>query len=145
MSTLIANRGVQYGLWAEFRFSFADAMIDVNGNLVGFKNAAGVFEPIKLPANAVVVGGDLTVETASNESGAAATIAVGDKNLATRYLAATSVKAAGRTVLGLTGYRGVGEDIRITVANTNGDATAGVYSLRVHYTISGRTQEVQAT
>ena len=70
---------------------------------------------------------------------------MGDKNSASRYLGATSIKATGRTPLVPTGYRGVGEDIRITLANQNGDAGAGVYSIRVHYMVSGRTTEVQAT
>jgi hypothetical protein len=44
-----------------------------------------------------------------------------------------------------TGYRGVGEDLRITLANTNGDATAGKVSVRATYMVTGRANEVQAT
>lgn len=144
MATLLANRSAQYGLWAEFRFSAADAMVDVNGNLTGFKAANGVFEPIKMPPNAVVIGGDLTVETASNDSGTS-TMSVGDSTTATRYANAVNLKAAARTALTLTGFRSTGADLRITLANQNGDATQGTYSLRLHYIVSGRSQEVQAS
>jgi hypothetical protein len=145
MSTLLKNRGRQYALHAEFQFSMADAMLNSAGVLTNFKAAAGVFDVIPMPPNAVVVGGELAVEVASNDGGATATLKVGDSANDARYLAATSIKAAARTALVPTGYRGVGEDIRITLANTNGDATAGTISLRVSYIITGRAQEVQAT
>lgn len=138
---LKSARQAQYPQFAEFRFTMADTMVDVNGAIVAFKNAAGVFEPIPLPAGAIVVGGDVTVETASDDTGTA-TIAVGDSITPARYLAATSIKAAGRTVLGLTGYRTLGENLRITLANANGNATVGVVSLRLEYIIANRMHEV---
>lgn len=144
MSEKKATRTAQYPLVAEFTFDIAagDAMKDVNGVSKSFA-IGGVFDVINLPGNAVVIGGDLTVETASNDSGTA-TIAVGDSGSATRYLAATNFKAAARTALNLTGYRGAGENIRLTIANQNGNATAGKATVRVMYTIQGRANEVQA-
>lgn len=140
MSLLKSARQAQYPQFADFRFTMADTMVDVNGAITGFKAANGVFEPIPLPAGAIVVGGDVTVETASDETGTA-TIAVGDSASATRYLAATSIKAAGRTALGLTGYRGLGENLRITLANANGNAVNGVVSIRLEYIIQNRMHE----
>jgi hypothetical protein len=143
MSEKKATRAAQYPLVAEFTFDIAagDAMKDVNGVSKSFA-VGGVFDVINLPGNAVVIGGDLTVETASDDSGTA-TIAVGDSGSATRYLAATNLKAAARTALNLTGYRGAGENIRLTIANQNGNATVGKATVRVMYTIQGRANEVQ--
>lgn len=144
MAKLNKNRGLQYPLVAEFTFSLTDTFTMVDGvtRAFGAAGAATLAEVIPLPPNAVLVGGDLTVETASNDSGTA-TVAVGDSGSATRYLAATNLKATGRTALTLTGYRGNGEDIRLTFANANGDATAGVVTIRAMYIVTGRTNETQ--
>lgn len=140
MTTLKSARTAQYPLLASFTFTMADAMLDVNGVLTGFKNAAGVFEPIPLPVGAVLTGGDVTVETASDDTGTA-TIAVGDSANANRYLGATNIKAAGRTPLVPTGYHGLGENLRITLANANGNAANGTVTIRAQYVIDGRAQE----
>lgn len=142
MAKLKFTRSAQYTLQTEFIFNLTDTMVDTSGNTTAFKATAGVFDVIKLPPNAVVVGGDMTVETVSNESGTA-TIKIGDSSTDNRYLAATTIKTAARTALTLTGYRGTGQDIRITLANQNGDATAGKVSVRVAYIVSGRANEVQ--
>lgn len=144
MPLLKANRHVQESLWAEFTFNLTDTMKNVSGAEQSFAAAAGVFDPIKLPPNAVVIGGDVTVETVSNDTGTA-TIAVGDAANANRYLGATSIKAAGRTPLVPTGFRGTGQDIRLTLANQNGNATAGKVTVRVGYLITGRATGVQAS
>lgn len=146
MSLLKATRVMQYPLQAEFIFNIAaDSMLDIVAGVVKVFNAAGpVFEPINLPPNAIVVGGDVTVETVSDDTGTA-TIAVGDSANAVRYLAATSIKTAARIPLVPTGYRGVGENIRVTLANQNANAANGKVSLRVLYTITGRAQETQLT
>lgn len=143
MALLKHNRNVQEALWAEFTFNMTDTMVNTAGAEQAFSAAAGVFDPIKLPPNAVVVGGDVTVETVSNDSGTS-TIKVGDAADDDRYLGATSLKAAARTALVPTGYRGTGQDIRITLANQNGDATAGKVTVRVAYTVTGRATGVQA-
>lgn len=144
MAKLNKNRGLQYPLVAEFTFSLNDTFVMTDGVERAFKaaGAATIADVIPLPPNAVVIGGDLTVETASNDSGTA-TVAVGDSANSTRYLAATNLKAAARTALTPTGFRGAGEDIRLTFANAGGDATAGVVSLRVQYIVQNRTNETQ--
>lgn len=143
MTTLKKNRTLQYGLWAEFVFNITDSMLQSDGVTTKAFNAASVaVGAIGLPQNAVVIGGDVTVETASDDTGTA-TISVGDSGSAVRYLGATSIKAAARTALVPTGYRGNGEDLLLTLANANGNAANGKVSVRVHYLVTGRAQEVQ--
>lgn len=140
------SRTAQYPLHAEFTFSMADTMLASDGVIRAF-NAAGaaqIFDVLGLPPNAVIVGGGVVVEVASNDAGTA-TIAVGDATLANRYLAATNIKAAGRTALVPTGYRGNGEDLRITLANASGGATQGTVTVRAQYIVTGRANEVQPT
>lgn len=163
MSALKATRGAQWPLMAEFTFDVstaaADTMPTTVGNVIGGAapayNAAGVliggvatnvFEIASLPVGAVVVGGDVAVETAV-VGPTASTITVGDAASAARYLGSTSLLAAGRTPLVPTGFRAgstSGKNIRITVANTVAAATAGKVTVRVLYTVANRTSEVQA-
>lgn len=145
MSLVKKARQVQYTLQAEFIINVGtDSVVDVNGVTKNFKDAAPVFNAIGLPPNAVVLGGDVTVEAVSDDSGTA-TIAVGDSASASRYLSATTIKSLARTALVPTGYRGVGEDIQITLANAGGNATVGKVSIRVAYIITGRANENQIT
>lgn len=145
MALLKKTRGSQYPLHAEVVLNIAaDTVTATDGTVKALKAQAVVAELIPLPPNATIVGGEIVVETASNDTGTS-TMSVGDSASAARYLGATSLKAAARTALVPTGYRGVGEDIRLTLANANGDATAGKVTVRVAYVIAGRMQEVQAT
>ena len=79
MATLKKNRTLQYPLVAEFTFNLADQMVATDGVTRLFKasGAAQLFDVIALPPLATVIGGEVVVETASNDTGAA-TIAVGD-------------------------------------------------------------------
>ncbi|MGN6908418.1 hypothetical protein ACTHSN_10880, partial [Neisseria sp. P0009.S010] len=70
-------------------------------------------------------------------------VSVGDANNATRYLSATDRLSAGRTALVPTGYVSNGGNIRITVAPTVADATAGKVTVRVEYIVRNRVNEVQ--
>lgn len=140
MATLKSTRTAQWPQLSSFSFSMADAMVDVNGVLTGFKNAAGVFEPIPLPPGAILIGGEVVVDVASDDTGTA-TIAVGDAAAPARYLAATNIKAAARTPLVPTGLRTSGENLRITLANANANATVGTVTIRALYIINGRAQE----
>lgn len=144
MAKLSKNRGLQYPLVAEFTFNLTDTFTMTDGVTRAFGAAGGatIADVIALPPGAVVVGGDIAVEAPSNDS-STATVAVGDSASANRYLAATSIKSAARTALTLTGFRGAGEDIRMTFANAGGDATAGTVSLRVQYIVQNRTNETQ--
>lgn len=145
MATLIKNRALQYPLVAVFEFDIAsgDVMVNTSGTSQTFKAAAGVFDVIALPVNSQVIGGDLVVETASDDTGTA-TISVGDSSSATRYLGATSIKSAARTALVPTGFmNSSGLDIRITLANQNGNATVGKVRLHVTYVVKNRQNETQ--
>jgi len=147
MATLIKNRALQYPLSAMFEFDIAsgDVMVNTSGTSQTFKATSGVFDVIGLPINSMVVGGDLIVETASDDTGTA-TLSVGDSGSATRYLGATSIKSAARTALVPTGFmNSSGLDVRITLANANGNATVGKVRLHVMYVIKNRQNETQIT
>lgn len=143
MAKLIATRTAQYPLVAEFTFNFDDTMVNTAGNTVDFGKvnlggAAGSFVVIPLPVGAVVIGGDLTVETAFDTAGFDVT--VGDTASANRYLASTDVKATGRTALVPTGYRGAGENVVLGFSSDD-VCTAGKATLRVEYVIASRSNE----
>lgn len=143
MALIRKNRTLQYPLFADFTFQVTDTMLATDGATRAVGAATGtVFDTVALPPRAVVISGDVTVETASNDGGAA-TVSIGDALNATRYLGATSTKSAARTALVPTGFRGNGEDIRVTLSNANGDATTGTITLRVGYLVGGRTSETQ--
>lgn len=143
MSKLIATRGAQYPLVAEFTFLFGDTMTDTAGVLKDFKTVGTtVVDAINLPTGAIVIGGEVVTETAV--TGATAyNVSVGDSASATRYLGATDRLAAGRTALVPTGYVGLGEQIRVTVTPTVADATAGKVTVRVQYIVRNRVNETQ--
>jgi hypothetical protein len=143
MAKLIASRGAQYPLVAEFTFNFDDTMVDINGALKDFKTVGTtVVDAINLPTGAVVIGGEVVTEKAVTGS-TAYNVSVGDSGNATRYLSATDRVAAGRTALVPTGYVGNGEQIRVTVAPTVADATAGKVTVRVQYIVRNRVNETQ--
>lgn len=143
MSKLIATRGLQYPLVAEFTFNFDDTMVDTSGTLKDFKTVGStVVDAINLPTNAIVTGGEVVTETAVTGS-TAYNVSVGDSGSATRYLGATDRVAAGRTALVPTGYVGSGEQIRVTVAPTVTAATAGKVTVRVQYIVRNRVLETQ--
>jgi len=148
MALLKAARGAQWPLMAEFTFNFDDTAVDtVAGTTKTFGSTFGqslVFDAIKLPPNANVVGGEIIVETAYATS-TAATISVGDSGSSTRYANAVDLKTAARTALTLTGFRTSGEDIRLAVNATVANATAGKATVRVLYIVQGRMTEVQAS
>ena len=143
MAKLIATRGQQYPLVAEFTFNFDDTMVDINGVVKDFKTVGStVVDAIKLPQGAVVIGGDVITESAATGS-TAYNISVGDATSTTRYLSATDKTSAGRTALTLTGYVSNGEQIRVTVNPTVATATGGKFTVRVMYIVRNRVNEVQ--
>lgn len=144
MATLIASRAAQYPLTATFEFEVGDDMVNVSGVSAAFTAASGTtYDVIKLPQNSVVTGGELIVETVSNDSNAAA-ITIGDSGSATRYLGSTSIKSAARTALVPTGYKNASAlPIRITIANTDGDATTLKARVNVQYIVMNRANESQ--
>jgi hypothetical protein len=143
MAKLIATRGMQYPLVAEFTFNFSDTIVDIAGVTKDFLTVGStVADVINLPVNAVITSGSVTTETAV--TGATAyNVSVGDSASTTRYLGATNRVTAGLTALVPTGYVGLGEQIRITVTPTVADATAGKVTVRVEYIIRNRVNETQ--
>ena len=143
MSKLIATRGQQYPLVAEFTFNFDDTMVDTAGVTKDFKTVGStVVDVINLPTGAIVTGGEVVTEKAVTGS-TAYNVSVGDSGSATRYLSATDRVSAGRTALVPTGYVGNGEQIRVTVAPTVAAATAGKVTVRVQYIVRDRVNETQ--
>ena len=141
MAKVNAARGGQYPLVATFVLNSGDTVVNTSGATVR-GDATGVYDAILLPAGATVIGGELVVNTVFNDT-TTPTVAVGDSGSAARYLAATSIEAAARTALTLTGFDGSGENIRITVAAGTGDSTSGKFTLRVTYVMAGRQNESQ--
>lgn len=143
MAKLLATRGAQYPLVAEFTFNYDDTMLDTSGTLKDFKTVGStVVDAINLPTNAIVIGGEVVTETAISGS-TAYNVSVGDSGSATRYLSATDRVTAGRTALVPTGYVGAGEQIRVTVAPTVAAATAGKVTVRVQFVVRNRVNETQ--
>lgn len=131
---------------AYFEYDLSSVTINIVntvGVTVSMAAAAVVAKAINLPTSAEVIGGELNVLVASNDTGTA-TIAVGDSASASRYLGATSIKSTGRTALVPTGFIGAGEGIQLTWANQNGNATLAKVRVRIDYIISGRAKEVNS-
>lgn len=145
MAALKATRSSQWSQVGSFTFdiSLGDTLANTAGTVVAIGAVAGAqaFDAIKLPKGARVTGGQITVVTVGNDSGAQ-TMSVGDSGSATRYLGATSIKSAARTALVPTGYTGTGEDIRLTFSNNTGDATTGKVVVDVIYVIDGKADNV---
>ena len=145
MALLKAARGAQYPLLAEFTFNFNDTFVDVNGVTKTFGSNytdAIVAEVANLPINAVVVGGEIVVESAG-VGPTAYTVSVGDATSATRYASAVDLKTAARTALTLTGYRVAdGANLRLTINSTVANATAGTFTVRLLYVLKNRVSEI---
>jgi hypothetical protein len=142
MAKKIATRSAQWPLLSEFVLNFDDTMVDINGATKDFKTfgASAIFDIINLPPGAIVEGGEAVTEQAFTGS-TAYQITLGDSGSANRYLGATDKVAAGRTAMVPTGYVGQGENLRLTVTPTVGNATGGKLSVRVWYVIRDRANE----
>ncbi len=136
---LNAARGAQYPLLAEFTFNFNDT-IEATDGVVKALNAPLVAEIADLPYGAVVIGGEIIVETADAVS-TTWTLSLGDSASATRYANAVTLKTAARTALTLTGFRAT-EALRATIAQTGTAPTAGKVTVRALYVLAGRINEV---
>jgi hypothetical protein len=143
MAKLTASRSAQWPLVAEFSFNFDDTMVNTSGVEVDFGSsnvAATVVELIPLPPGAVVTGGSVDRSVAFDA--ATYNVSIGDSAVADRYLSVTDLKAVGSTALVPTGYRGVGQNVRMTVTAAD-VCTTGVATVRVEYVVEGRSNEVQ--
>lgn len=142
MSTLIATRGSQCVMAVEFKFNFDDTMLDINGASQDFKTVqTAVFDIAHIPPNAILVGGDVSTDTAFVGPDAC-NVSIGDSGSATRYLGITDRKAAGRTALVPTGFPTTGAKLRLTLTHTTAVATAGVIAVRAQFIIRDRVNEV---
>lgn len=142
MALLQAARTAQWPLLATFTFNFDDTTKDINGVTKTFGAVVGdavVCQAINLPEGAVVVGGEVVVETAG-VGPTVYTVSLGDSASATRYANAVNLLSAARTALTLTGFR-TSENIRLTIASTVANATAGKATVRVLYEIPNRANE----
>jgi len=151
MARLIASRTAQYPLSAEFVFNFNDTALDaVTGVAKTFGSVytdAIIFDAIPLPVGAVVVGGELLVETAG-VGPTAYTAKLGIAGDDACYLAASDLLAAANTryVLLLTkqlASNAAGANVRLTIASTVANASAGKVRLRLQYTVDRRSSEIQ--
>lgn len=110
---------------------------------INFADVAGLSavsqDAISVPANAIVTGGEITVTTAWNTTGAA-TLSLGDAASATRYLNAVNLKAAARTALTLTGFKHTVEEFLKAVATlADAAATQGDARIVLTYAVEGRS------
>lgn len=141
MAKLNPTRAAQVPLVATFEWNFDDTMANSAGTVTGFE-ASDAKDVLQLPPGAIVVGGELVVDTLFNATGAA-TVSVGDSGSATRYLGATTLKTAARTALVPTGYKNVsGLAVRLTFSFADLDATQGKARVNVSYIIDGRADQV---
>ena len=146
MANLTATRGAQEVLNASFAFNFDDQMVPVSGGTAiagttrvdfGKTNIiATAFDIINLPLDAVIISGELTVETAFDTASYA--VIIGDSASTNRYLSTADRKAAARTALTPTGYRSLGEPLRITITNAD-VCTTGKATVRIQYVIHNRS------
>lgn len=150
MSLLQTQRTAQTVLCASFPFNFAngDTMTNVNGKTVPFNTATAadsVFEIVKLPIGAVVLGVGLDITTATN---AACTASVGTQTNPTVFLPSTSMATASRTESAASGsanatagVQASGANIVLTL-NNSGAASVGAGIVDVRYYVVNRASEV---
>jgi hypothetical protein len=164
---LIASRSAQYPLVAQFIGNYNNWVYDsvslvaetlgstvalatdpTQAGLTGPVANTITFDCIPMPTGAVITGGELIVDTAYAGC-TAATLSLGIAGSTTDLLSAVNLMATGRTALTLTSLvtedPNTGSNLRMTLAYTVANATAGKFRIRVMYTIDGRAQEVQIT
>jgi hypothetical protein len=159
----LASRTAQWPLTQSFGFNWNDWVVDsVDGakktlgstlalstdpaesGLTGPVAATITFDCMPLPPGAVIVGGEVIVETAYAGS-TAATLSLGIAGTLTALANAVDLKTAARTALTLTSplLANAGQNIRATIAYTVANATAGKVRINLTYLIDGRATEVQ--
>ena len=141
-----ATRGAQYLKMSEFVFSYNDTGVDaVSGATKTFGSVfadALVMDVINLPVGAIIQAGELLVETQG--VGPTAYTAAISTSGGTALLAATSLLTAvgTKTPFTTTGMNGNdGQNIRITMAATVANATAGKFRVRVYWSLDNQVHE----
>lgn len=143
MALLTASRYTQNPVVAEFTFSVADTIVDVNGVTKNFgtSDLAVTADIINLPINSIVIGGQIITEQVFDTLGYA--VILGDVDSTNRYHATADLKAVGAVNLLTPGFKNIGgRNIRIGITNAD-VCTTGRMTVRVTYIISGRGTEVQ--
>ena len=142
MAKLLKARTAQYPLVATFTFTALDTIVDTSAVEKNFNQTTLVADIVPLPVGAVVIGGELVVNTVYGTAGTA-TASLGDSVSATRYASAVNLKAAARTALTLTGFPYTAADnLRLTLALADSaGGNVGLVTLRVEYVIAGRANE----
>lgn len=141
MGQLLSTNVAQDVKSAEFIFNFNDTMINTSAAMDDFISS-GVFDIVDLPANSIIVGGDVVTDTAFN-AGTSYSIAVGDSGTADRYLASAARQAVGRSALVPTGYvNASGLPVRATIVLVGAAPTTGKMSVRVQYIVRGEANYV---
>lgn len=164
MAKLIATRTTQKLNCAEFIFNFNDWAVDaVDGTKKTFGSTVALADPssavpnllagtgivldaIPMPLGAVIVGGDVIVETAFVGIGAGATLALGIAGDTASLISALDLDAAAagaRTALTMTKplVANGGQNLRLTTAGLTATATAGKVRVRVQYTIDNKADD----
>ena len=157
----LANRTAQTVLSQAFDFEWNDWVVDsvsgvkeTFGSTVALSKDPGesgltgpvantiTFDCMPMPVGAVIVGGDVIVETAYATS-TAATLSLGIAGSLTTLANAVDLKTAARTALTLTSplLSNAGQNVRATMAYTVANATAGKVRVRLEYVIDGRANE----
>ena len=150
MALLQTQRAAQTVLSASFPFNFAhgDTMVNVNGKTVPFNTnvtADSVFEIIKLPIGAVVLGVGLDITIASNTS---CSVSVGTSAQPTAYLSGVNMTSATRAESSASGSANVSAGIQATGANlvmtlnNPKSAIVGAGIVDVRYYVVNRATEV---
>ena len=163
MPKLQATRGAQYPLAEEFTLTYQNWVVDsVDGSKKTFGSTVAAstdpaenlltgpvantvtFDGLLIPRGAVITGGEVIVEQAY-VGPTAATLSVGIAGSLTALANAVDLKTAGRTALTLSNVTQLlcndGANIRLTLAYTVANATAGKARVRVTYTLDGRIHE----
>ena len=145
MANLTATRGGQEVICSSFVFNYDDQMVPISGGTpisgttrvdFGKTNVvATVFDIIKIPVGATIISGELVTETAFDTASYA--VIIGDSADDDRYLTTADRKAAARTALVPTGYRSLGEGLRIGITNAD-VCTTGKATVRIQYIIHNR-------
>jgi hypothetical protein len=159
----LATRTTQRMQAAEFVFNFNEFVVDAVDGVkktfgspvatstdpleTGLTAGTGVvFDCIPMPIGAVIVGGEVIVDTAFVGIGIGATLSLGIAGNTAALVSALDLDAAtagARTALTLTTplLSNGGQNLRLTTAGLTATATAGKVRVRVQYTIDGKADE----
>lgn len=136
-----ARQNVEGGAIEVFETQLANSSTTFVSGSYNVANTAFDLDVFELPANALVTGIQLYV-TQAWDSATAATVSIGDSGSATKYLAATSIKATGITAGSISSeVYPIPSNIRLRFAlNGATTATVGKLFVAIQYIVLGREQ-----